>query len=261
MPTISIITATYNAAATVADCLRSVNAQGVPVEQIVIDGASSDATQEIVRRISPTARIVSEPDAGLYHAMNKGIGLATGEVIGILNADDFYASPGVLDMVRTVFEDPTIMSCYGDLEYVVTSGAPAGDEAPAAPPHCRVVRYWRSGSFSPDKFYWGWMPPHPTFFVRRSVYERFGPFRLDLGSAADYELMLRLLLKERITTTYIPEVLVKMRTGGASNRSLSARLQANRMDRQAWGLNGLTPYPWTMICKPLRKVGQYFYRK
>jgi glycosyltransferase len=261
MATISIITATYNAAPTIADCLRSVNAQGVPVEQIVIDGASGDATLEIVRRVSPAARIVSEPDEGLYHAMNKGIGLATGEVVGILNADDFYASPDVLEKVLHVFEDPAVMSCYGDLEYVVTPDEPAGDGVLAGHPHCQVVRYWRAGSFSPDKFSWGWMPPHPTFFVRRSVYERFGPFRLDLGSAADYELMLRLLLKERNTTAYIPQVLVRMRTGGVSNRSLTARLKANHMDRRAWDVNGLTPYPWTMICKPLRKVGQYFCRK
>jgi glycosyltransferase len=181
--------------------------------------------------------------------MNKGIGLATGEVVGILNADDFYASPLVLEKVGRIFEDPSVMSCYGDLEYVrECSGAPTG---------FTVVRYWKSGPFSPDSFYWGWMPPHPTFFVRRSVYERCGVFNTEIGSATDYELMLRLLLKERITTAYIPETLVRMRVGGASNESLQARLKANRMDRRAWEVNGLKPYPWTTVMKPLRKVLQW----
>lgn len=263
--TISIITASYNASATIADCLRSVASQSRVAEHIIIDGASSDGTQEIVRRISPSARLVSEPDNGIYHAMNKGIGLAGGEVVGILNADDFYASSQVLEKVLRAFEDPTVMSCYGDLEYVASPAEEADNEQQGFPsrpvPEYNVVRYWRSGIFSHNSFYWGWMPPHPTFFVRRSVYERFGSFNLDLGSAADYELMLRLLLKEQITTTYIPEVLVKMRTGGISNRTLAARLKANRMDRRAWKINGLTPLPWTMLCKPARKVIQYFFRK
>jgi glycosyltransferase len=121
----------------------------------------------------------------------------------------------------------------------------------------KVVRVWRSGGFAPGKFYWGWMPPHPTFFVRRSVYQRLGGFNLDLGSAADYELMLRFLVRHRLKTAYIPEVLVKMRTGGISNRSLLNRLKANRMDRRAWEVNGLRPYPWTLPLKPLRKIGQW----
>ena len=122
----------------------------------------------------------------------------------------------------------------------------------------RVVRYWRLGDFALHKFYWGWMPPHPTFFVRREVYEKYGLFNDDLGSAADYELMLRFLLKSRISAAYIPEMLVKMRVGGASNASLTKRIKANKMDRRAWEINGLKPYPWTLWMKPLRKVGQYF---
>jgi len=270
---ISIITATYNAAATVSDCLRSVASQTQPAEHIIIDGASTDTTLETVRLISPTARILSEPDKGIYQAMNKGIALATGDVIGILNADDFYASPQVLEKVARIFDDPVVMSCYGDLEYVKDcsrfevqgSGYRALDSTlnleQGTLNRFTVVRYWKSGPFSPDRFYWGWMPPHPTFFVRRSVYERFGLFNPDLGSAADYELMLRLLLKERITAAYIPEVLVRMRVGGASNASLRNRLKANRMDRRAWEVNGLKPYPWTIMMKPLRKVLQYVCRQ
>jgi glycosyltransferase involved in cell wall biosynthesis len=268
-PSFTIITAVYNGSSTIADCLESVNSQSVLVERIIIDGASSDNTLELVQHISPHARILTEPDNGIYDAMNKGIVQATGDIIGILNADDFYASPLVLEKVAKAFEDPTVMSCYGNLEYVRESGSKSEVEKRFEVEHevsnverrtsnrFDVVRYWKSGIFSPERFYWGWMPPHPTFFVRRSVYERCGLFSLDQGSAADYELMLRLLLKERITTAYIPEVLVRMRVGGASNASLSNRLKANRMDRRAWEVNGLRPYPWTLLLKPVRKLSQW----
>jgi glycosyltransferase len=139
-------------------------------------------------------------------------------------------------------------ACYGDLCYV--------DRADPS----RVVRYWRAGEFGPRRFANGWMPPHPTFFVRRSMYEQHGLYREDLGTAADYEMMLRLLVKHRVRVAYIPRVLVHMRSGGASNASLAARLRANRMDRAAWRVNGLRPYPWTTLAKPLRKVGQWWSR-
>lgn len=255
MNSISIITATCNAAATIADCLESVRTQTAPCEHLIIDNASTDGTLALVDEYPHVQRVVSEPDRGIYDAMNKGIALATGEVIGILNADDFYADERVLERVARVFEDPAVMSCYGDLEYVRESNTETTQTA-----QCKVVRYWKSGSFTPSSFYWGWMPPHPTFFVRRCVYQQYGVFNTGLGSAADYELMLRLLLKNRLKTVYIPQVLVKMRVGGASNKSLTARLRANRMDRRAWEVNGLTPYPWTMLMKPLRKLPQWFVR-
>ena len=275
---ISIITATYNAASTVTDCLQSVASQTHPAEQIIIDGASTDGTLDIVSRLTASnasclTNLISEKDQGIYDAMNKGIALANGEVVGILNADDFYASPDVLEKVARAFEDPAVMCCYGDLEYVREAGLSFKDQGlsiegktiPCSltlhPSPFTVTRYWKSGPFSPDSFYRGWMPPHPTFFVRRSVYERCGIFRLDMGSAADYELMLRFLVRHGLRTVYIPEVLVRMRVGGASNESLAARLRANRMDRRAWEVNGLRPYPWTIMMKPLRKVGQYFVRR
>lgn len=243
--TISIITATFNSCATINDSLTSVESQQGALEHIIVDGGSSDSCLDIVRSYSHIKKIVSEPDCGIYDAMNKGITLVTGDVVGILNSDDFYADGQVLEKVARVFDDSTVDACYGDLVYVDSKITG------------KVVRSWKSGAFNPQNFYWGWMPPHPTFFVRRSVYEKYGMFNLDMGSAADYELMLRFLVKHKITTAYIPDVLVKMRVGGVSNASLKNRLKANRMDRKAWEVNGLKPYPWTTYLKPLRKVKQY----
>jgi glycosyltransferase len=244
---VSVITVVLNSVRTIRHCLDSVRVQTHPAEHIVIDGSSTDGTQLVVEKYArPDLRAVSEPDRGIYDAMNKGIALATGDVIGILNADDEYASSDVLDRVVRTFTDSGAESCYGDLVYVDADDV------------FRVIRYWQSGQRRPNDFHWGWMPPHPTFFVRREVYEKYGHFNLDLGSAADYEMMLRLLGKHRVSTAYIPEVLVKMRAGGVSNASVRDRLKANRMDRKAWRVNDLQPYPWTLMLKPLRKVGQFF---
>lgn len=249
MAQISLISATFNAAMTLIGCLESVSIQSLLPEHLIIDGCSTDATVSIATaNVRHQLKVFSDPDQGLYDAMNKGVRQTTGDIIGILNADDFYASPDVLQMVADTFRDESVDACYGDLCYVdyYDTG--------------KIVRYWRAGDFHYRKFYWGWMPPHPTFFVRRSVYERYGLFNLDLGSAADYELMLRFIVKYRIRAAYIPEVLVKMRTGGVSNASLRNRLLANRMDRKAWAVNDLKPYPWTLWLKPLRKIGQWVIR-
>ncbi len=211
-----------------------------------MDGGSTDGTLDIVREVgSEIAKVVSEPDNGVYDALNKGIALATGEVIGILHGDDTYADREVLSRVERVFEDNRVDSCYGDLVYVDRENTE------------RIVRRWHSGDYDVRRFYWGWMPPHPTFFVRRKIYEKFGGYKLSFGTAADYELMLRFLVRHRISSIYIPAILVRMRTGGASNISLMNRLRANRMDRKAWRENGLKPLPFTHILKPLSKVGQY----
>ena len=243
---ISLITATYNSASFLQDCLDSVQSQSSSVEHIIIDGGSTDTTLEIVSYYPQITKIISEPDRGIYDAMNKGIALANCEVIGILNSDDFYADEHVLEKVSAAFADPAIDTCYADLDYV------------AADDTTKVTRRWKSGTYRKKSFYWGWMPPHPTFFVRSSIYEKYGMFNLSLGSAADYELMLRFLVKHKITSVYIPDVLVKMRSGGVSNSSLRNRLKANRMDRRAWEINGLKPYPWTICMKPLRKLGQFW---
>ena len=279
--TISIITATRNASAHLPQCLASLAAQTIPCEHIIVDGASTDDTLHMVEeyrvRLASHAmkltRVVSEPDHGLYDALNKGIGMTTGDIVGILHADDFYPSPDTLAKVAAEFEDPAVEACYGDLLYVkpgsgdwgtaTSSQQPVTNKQPLAPgtqPPFEIVRYWRSGPYLPGKFLWGWMPPHPAFFVRRETYERYGVFRLDLGTAADYELMLRFLFRHRIRCSYIPEILVCMRVGGVSNRTVGARLRANRMDRLAWEVNGLRAYPWTLLFKPLQKIPQWWRR-
>jgi glycosyltransferase len=246
---ISIITTVRNGARTIGECIASVKRQTLYAEHIIIDGLSSDGTIEIIKRQRSSDSIfVSEQDKGFYDAINKGLKLATGDVIGLLNADDVYVHDRVLERAAECFADPAVDSCYGDLVYV--------DSMETG----KIRRYWRSGHYHKRRFFQGWMPPHPTFFVRREVYEKYGDFNLALGTAADYELMLRFLLKHEVTAHYIPEVLVKMRTGGQSNSSLKRRLAANRMDRKAWELNGLVPYPWTLLMKPLSKVGQYLNR-
>jgi glycosyltransferase involved in cell wall biosynthesis len=246
MSRISLITVTYNASDHLRDCLDSVREQDIDVEHILIDGASTDGTLNILEQYQDhLAHVISEKDEGMYHAINKGIRLATGDVIGILNADDCYFSNDTLSKVADAFSDEDVDAVYGDLVYVNRNNIE------------KVVRTWRSGEYRPRKFYQGWMPPHPTFFVRRWVYEQYGLFNPELGTAADYELMLRMLLKHGIHAAYIPEVLVKMRSGGMSNQSLKNRLKANLMDRKAWTVNDMSPYPWTLWMKPMRKIKQW----
>ncbi|MHB8789336.1 MAG: glycosyltransferase family 2 protein [Desulfobulbaceae bacterium] len=263
---ISVVTTCFNAAGTILDCLESVKGQTHPdVEHVVVDAASTDGTLALLEEYKESlARVISEPDRGIYDGMNKGLRLATGDVVGILNADDSYFCPDVLAEVARVFEDKAVDSCYGDLVYVAVGNEGIRFKVKGSREKknkkIRVVRYWRSGEFDPRKFYWGWMPPHPTFFVRRSVYEKYGGFNLDLGTAADYELMLRFLVKYRISSTYLPEILIAMRAGGASNATLARRIRANAMDRKAWEVNGLKPLPWTLLLKPLRKLGQWIAR-
>lgn len=237
--TFSIVTVVRNNPQ-VAEAVASVLAQQGTggVASIVIDGASTDGTLAALEPLRPRlARLVSEPDRGIYDAMNKGLALAEGDIVGLLNADDLYADDQVLARVARAFADPAVEACYGDLVYVR-----ADDPA-------RVLRYWRSGPPRPAAFPWGWMPPHPAFFVRRSVYERLGRFDTRYRIAADYEFMLRVLLKHRLAAAYIPEVLVRMRAGGASNGSLRAILRANAECRQAYRDLGL---PCTPLFTPLK---------
>lgn len=249
MKKISIITATYNSAATVRDTLDCVARQTYGnVEHLIVDGLSKDNTLEIVAQFPHVAKTVSEKDKGIYDAMNKGIRLATGDIIGILNSDDIYIDEHVLAKVAKAFEDGAD-ACYADLQYVAANNLN------------KVIRHWKAGRFNKRSFLMGWMPPHPTFFVRREVYDQVGYFNTSLRSAADYELLLRIFVKHRFRIVYIPEVLVKMRAGGMSNASLKNRLRANNEDRRAWKENGLKPYFFTLYLKPLRKIFQFIQPK
>jgi glycosyltransferase len=243
---VSIITVTYNSAATIEETMLSVGKQDYPlIEHIIVDGQSTDDTLSKVREFKHNIRIICEKDQGIYDAMNKGIQAAQGDIIGILNSDDHYAHAGVISRVADVFRDDAVQTCYADLQYFNAHNPR------------RITRTWKSGHFRQASFYWGWMPPHPTFFVRKSVYDRVGLFHTHMPSAADYEMMLRILLKNGMNASYIPEVLVKMRTGGVSNASWRNRLRANRDDRQAWKLNKLRPRFFTLYLKPLRKLMQF----
>lgn len=245
--TISVITAVFNNAQTVADALDSVLSQSYrDVETVVIDGGSTDGTQEILRTYSDRLSIlVSEPDKGIYDALNKGIGKATGDVIGLMHSDDVFADANVLARVAAVFVDPTVQAVYGDLLYVRKSDT--GD----------VVRYWRPGEFSRRKLVWGWMPPHPTLYLRRSVYGRVGGFDTRYRIAADYDHILRVFSEPALNPVYIPTVLVKMRLGGSSNRSFSSIIRKSLEDFHALRQNrvgGLGALSW----KNLSKLRQFF---
>ncbi|WP_207511734.1 glycosyltransferase family 2 protein [Longitalea luteola] len=243
---ISIITATYNSANTIKDTLACVAAQQYPfIEHIIVDGSSKDDTLKIVGEYKHVSKVISEKDNGIYDAMNKGVQLATGDIIGILNSDDFYTGSTILAKVAAAFEDPYVEAVYGDLQYVKSNNLDV------------ITRTWKAGSYKKRYLYYGWMPPHPTFFVRRQIYEKCGLFNTTLRSAADYELMLRVLLKYNARVQYIPEVLVKMRAGGMSNASLKNRLRANKEDLMAWKLNDLKPFFFTIWLKPIRKVLQF----
>jgi len=246
---LSIVTAAYNSVATIKETLLCVQQQDHPdIEHIIVDGLSIDDTVKVVEEFPHVAKLFSEKDNGIYDAMNKGIQAATGDVIGILNSDDIYVSPQVLSKIAQVFEDKSVLTCYADLQYVQADNLD------------KVVRTWKSGHFSRKNFYYGWMPPHPTFFVRREVYEKVGLFNTSLRSAADYEMMLRILIKHEMPTHYIPEVIVKMRAGGMSNASFKNRITANKEDRMAWKLNGLEPHFFTLYAKPIRKISQFLIR-
>lgn len=189
---------------------------GVEIEHIIVDGASSDSTLAIVKQFHHVTKVISEPDNGIYDAMNKGLSVATGDIVGFLNADDFYVDDTVLTQVAKVFEDSSIQACYADLIYVDQNDT------------SRVIRYWKSEDFKPGLFKQGWMPAHPTFFVRKEVYERLGGFNLELKIAADFELLFRFIEQHRIKTIYTPKVFVKMRLGGTTNKNLSNIVKQNR---------------------------------
>ena len=246
---ISIVTVCYNSAATIQDTIDSVAAQTYPeIEHIVVDGASRDNTMEIVRAAPSVSKYVSEPDQGIYDAMNKGIAMATGDIIGTLNSDDFYMHKDVLAHVAAVFDDPSVDACYADLIYI-------DQQDPE-----KIVRYWKSRPFRPGLFKHGWMPAHPTFFVRKKCYEELGDFDLDFKLQSDFELTMRFLELFRINSVYLPEIIVKMRVGGASNQSLRNVIKGNIEAYKACKKNHLGISPLFNLFKIFSRLPQFFRR-
>jgi glycosyltransferase len=245
---VSVITAVFNNKQQIGDCIRSVLFQSFQeIEYIIIDGGSTDGTLDVIKGYSSRiSKWTSEPDRGIYDALNKGLGMATGDIVSFLNADDIYAKDYVIDKVVSRMTGHSADCCYGDLLYVDKNNTD------------RIIRYWKSEPYKKELFYWGWMPPHPTFFARREIYDRYGYFNTAFTISADYELMLRFMVRHEISTHYIPEVLVKMRTGGASNRSLKNLIIKTAEDYKAWKVNNLKGRFYTIPFKNLSKIPQFF---
>lgn len=245
---ISIITITYNSAATLKDTIESVvNQSYKDIEYIIVDGKSTDRTLDIIDSYkTKISKFVSEKDHGLYDALNKGIAMASGDIVGILHSDDFYTDHLVIEKLVNQMVKQQADAVYADLYYVDKNDTN------------KIFRKWKSGEYKIGQFLKGWMPPHPTFFVKREYYEKYGKFNLSFHSAADYELMLRFIHKHHLKLTYLPEFIIKMRVGGKSNVSLKNRIKANQEDRRAWKVNGLKPHVYTLYAKPLRKIVQLF---
>jgi glycosyltransferase len=245
---ISVITAVRNNRDFVGSAIRSLQAQEFQdFEHIVVDGASTDGTLEIVGGLADArTRILSEPDTGIYNAMNKGIAMATGEVVGFLHSDDIFDDGRVLGEVAARFASSSVQSCHGDLLYV--------DKIDTD----KVVRRWRSCQPRPGTYLRGWMPPHPTVFVRASVYAAHGRYREDLRIAGDYEWILRVFHEKGLPSEYIPRTLTRMRVGGASNRSLRNLVRKSLEDVEAWRSNGHRWLGYGVVpLKNLRKLHQF----
>ncbi|EKS6644833.1 glycosyltransferase family 2 protein [Enterobacter hormaechei] len=243
---ISIITATYNSEKTLQDTLCSLERQTYPdIEYIIIDGESKDNTLTVVKEnCTRVSKIICEPDKGIYDALNKGILAASGDVIGFLHSDDLLAyDDAVADIVDT-FEKTACDAVYGDLEYVTQQDT------------TKRVRLWKSGAFSRLKMQLGWMPPHPSFYMKRSCYSKLGHFSLDYRISADYDSLLRYILINRINVAYLPKVLVKMRIGGISNRSLSSMMSKSLEDIRIMRTNSMI-WPLALAYKNLSKLPQF----
>ena len=244
---VSIITATYNSEKYLADCIESVRKQTYGnIEHIIVDGKSTDNTLKVIHKYSKSiASWISETDRGMYDAINKGIKMATGDIIGILNSDDMLASADVIMDIVACFDETGTDSIYGDLVYVDPVN-----------PH-KVMRYWRGLTYKRNRFNYGWMPAHPTFYIKRELIDVFGGYENHYYTAADYEFMARYLYRYKVDSYYLPKMVVKMRNGGASNSTLRSRFRANRRDYLAMKINKI-PFAFLVsILKPLIKIPQY----
>ena len=242
---ISIITITFNSAKTLQRALDSVQSQSYGnIEHVIVDGASTDGTRAMIEAYAaknPNVRWISEKDDGIYNAINKGIRMATGDIIGFLHSDDIFNFSDSIEQIAAAFETGNVDVVYGDLQY-----CRAG----------KVVRKWNSNSFNPRSLKYGWMPPHPTVYVRREVYEQVGPYDEWFRISADYDMMLR-IFKSNYTTHYIPSILVSMETGGASNKDTRARLSKTQEDYLVLKKNHVGAGLLTVLCKQLRKIKQF----
>jgi glycosyltransferase involved in cell wall biosynthesis len=246
MKKVSLITVAYNSAATIRGTIESIIAQDYPdIEHIIIDGASTDGTAEIVRSYgSRIIKFVSEPDTGIYDAMNKGLRLATGDIIGILNSDDLYTETNIISRVVAEFQRSSADLVFGDIVFVHPGNLD------------KVIRYYSSATCGPENFAWGWMPAHPSCFLRREVYEKYGYFKPDYRIAADFEILARLMVRHRIAYSYIPTVLVKMRTGGVSSANLRTKWILNQEIARACRENGISTNMPKLLLRYFRKVFQ-----
>jgi len=244
---ITLITATYNSEATIADCIQSVDNQThYDLEHIIIDGRSKDNTLDIIKFMpNRVTQIISEPDHGIYDAMNKGIKLANGDIIGILNSDDFYASNNILAKIVKTFKTTNCDAVYGNLDFVATADT------------TKIIRHWKSSPFIPGSFTKGWHPPHPTFFVKKEVYKKFGLFDTNLDVSADFELMLRFIEKNHVKVSYLDETIVKMRYGGESTGSLKKIIEGNRNILRAFKKNGIKVSPFYTVLRLIPKLKQF----
>ena len=244
---VSIITTVYNAKDTIRETIESVLSQNCKnIEYIIIDGGSTDGTLEIIREYEDKiTKISSKPDKGIYDGLNQGILLASGDIIGFVHAGDLYENREVLEKVISTFKREQVDAIYGDLVYVNKEDTNI------------VIRYWKSEEFSLSKLKYGWMPPHPTFFLKRKLYEKHGCFDTNFKISADYDFMLRVLMNPENKVSYLPMVLCRMRVGGASNKSMNAMLQKSKEDLKAIRRNKVGNLH-TLIMKNFSKIPQFF---
>ena len=248
---VSIITVVYNNVKYIKDCIDSVNKQTYnDIEHVIIDNMSTDGTTEIINANKKAiTRIVSEKDPGHIYAFNKGLDLATGDIVAFLHSDDMYVDDKVIETVVAAFEEHNPDSVYGDTVYVKKDNTD------------KVIRYWRAGEGDRAKISNGWMPPHPALFIKKNIYNQYGQFNTDFKISADYELILRFLYMHRISMHYIHKLCVKMRLGGVSNSSLFNIIRKTHEDYKACKIYGIKKAGYSVMLKNLRKIPQFFRKR